>query len=258
MTTAQIWRSEEQAVFALRGLYQCYGYTPYKMSRFEEYDLYVRNKDFLISDRIITFSGEGGQAHGTEAGRDAVHREERPGGIGGGAEGLLQRERLPGLPGDHAGGAGVRGRSDGLLREQRSGLLQRRGVPGVSARNHCQYDKLPLEEEFTLNYRKYCGKNKPIVIANPNAPTGMTVPLHQIEQILRTNPDSLVVVDEAYVDFGGKSALPLIGKYENLLVVRTFSKSRCLAGGRLGYAFACPEVIADLEKIKYSTTTSAA
>mgnify|MGYP002517539953 FL=1 len=61
MTTARIWRSEEQAVFALRGLYQRYGYTPYKMSRFEEYDLYVRNKDFLISDRIITFSGEGGK-----------------------------------------------------------------------------------------------------------------------------------------------------------------------------------------------------
>ena len=112
---------------------------------------------------------------------------------------------------------------------------------------------IPVEEDFTLNYRKYCGKNKLVVIANPNAPTGMTIPLHQIEQILRTNSDCLVVIDEAYVDFGGKSALPLIGKYENLLVVRTFSKSRCLAGGRLGYAFASPEVIADLEKIKYST-----
>lgn len=112
---------------------------------------------------------------------------------------------------------------------------------------------IPLEADFSLNYRKYCGKNKLIVIANPNAPTGMAIPLHQIEQILRTNSDSLVVIDEAYVDFGGKTALPLIEKYDNLLVTRTYSKSRCLAGGRLGYAFAQPGIIADLEKIKYST-----
>ena len=92
-----------------------------------------------------------------------------------------------------------------------------------------------------------------IVIANPNAPTGMTIPVWQIEEILKTNPDSLVLIDEAYVDFGGESCLPLIKTYDNLLVTRTFSKSRCLAGGRLGYAFANPAIIADLEKIKYST-----
>ena len=115
------------------------------------------------------------------------------------------------------------------------------------------YEKIPLELDFTLDYETYCGKNKMVVIANPNAPTGMSIPVWQIEQIVKTNPDSLVLIDEAYVDFGGESALPLIAKYDNLLVTRTFSKSRCMAGARLGYAFASPAIIADLEKIKYST-----
>ena len=115
------------------------------------------------------------------------------------------------------------------------------------------YEKIPLEPDFTLDYETYCGKNKMVVIANPNAPTGMSIPVWQIEQIVKTNPDSLVLIDEAYVDFGGESALPLIAKYDNLLVTRTFSKSRCMAGARLGYAFASPAIIADLEKIKYST-----
>ena len=114
-------------------------------------------------------------------------------------------------------------------------------------------EKIPLEADFSVDYRKYCGKDKMVVIANPNAPTGMTIPVSQIEEILKTNPNSLVLIDEAYVDFGGESCLPLISRYDNLLVTRTFSKSRCLAGGRLGYAFANPGIIADLEKIKYST-----
>ncbi len=114
-------------------------------------------------------------------------------------------------------------------------------------------EKIPLEPDFSLDYQKYCGKNKMVVIANPNAPTGRSIPVWQIEEILKTNPESLVLIDEAYVDFGGQSALPLVEKYDNLLVTRTFSKSRCLAGGRLGYAFASAEIIADLEKIKYST-----
>ncbi len=115
------------------------------------------------------------------------------------------------------------------------------------------YEKIPLEADFSVNYENYCGKNKMVVIANPNAPTGMSIPVSQIEAILKTNPDSLVLIDEAYVDFGGESALKLIDQYDNLLVTRTFSKSRCLAGGRLGYAFASPAIIEDLEKIKYST-----
>ena len=114
-------------------------------------------------------------------------------------------------------------------------------------------DIIPLEADFSLDYQKYCGRNQLIVIANPNAPTGMEIPLWQIEEILKTNPDSVVVIDEAYVDFGGSSCYKLIENYVNLLVVRTFSKSRCMAGARLGYAFGDPALIQDLEKLKYST-----
>jgi len=114
-------------------------------------------------------------------------------------------------------------------------------------------DIIPLEADFSLDYKKYCGRNQMIVIANPNAPTGMEIPLWQIEEILKTNPDAVVVIDEAYVDFGGTSCYKLIDSYGNLLVVRTFSKSRCMAGARLGYAFGSPALIEDLEKLKYST-----
>jgi histidinol-phosphate aminotransferase len=113
--------------------------------------------------------------------------------------------------------------------------------------------KIPLKADFSIDPAEYCGVGKMVVIANPNAPTGMSLSLEQVESIVKSNPDSLVLIDEAYVDFGGQTVLPLIEKYDNLLVVRTFSKSRCLAGGRLGYAFGSPEIIADLEKIKYST-----
>ena len=112
---------------------------------------------------------------------------------------------------------------------------------------------IPLEVDFSIDYARYLGKNKMVVIANPNAPTGLALPLSQIEEIVSSNPHSIVVIDEAYVDFGGESALPLISKYDNLVVVRTFSKSRSMAGARLGYAFASPEIIADLEKLRYST-----
>ena len=112
---------------------------------------------------------------------------------------------------------------------------------------------IPLEEDFSLDYKKYCGLDKMIVIANPNAPTGMEIPLWQIEEILKTNPNAVVLIDEAYVDFGGTSCYRMIENYANLLVVRTFSKSRCLAGARLGYAFGNKELIEDLEKLKYST-----
>ncbi len=116
-----------------------------------------------------------------------------------------------------------------------------------------QYEKIPLKADFSVDFRDYCGKGKLVVLANPNAPTGMGIPVGQIEEIVKSNPESVVLIDEAYVDFGGQTALPLIQKYDNLLVVRTFSKSRCLAGGRLGYAFANPQLIADMEKIQFST-----
>lgn len=117
------------------------------------------------------------------------------------------------------------------------------------------FTQIPLREEFRLDYRDYCGRDCNIVIANPNAPTGRAIPVSEIEEIVRTNPHHAVLIDEAYIDFGGESCLPLIKKYGNLIVCQTFSKFRSLAGGRLGYAMGQPELIADLDKIKYSTNS---
>lgn len=110
----------------------------------------------------------------------------------------------------------------------------------------------PLDDEFHIrveDYKKDCGG---IVIPNPNAPTGVEMGLSQIEEILKSNPDVIVIIDEAYVDFGAYSALSLLPKYENLLVVQTFSKSRSLAGMRIGYAIGCPKMIKYLNDVKYS------
>ena len=113
--------------------------------------------------------------------------------------------------------------------------------------------EIPLSPSMEIIPEDYFGAKGTIFIANPNAPTGIALPLSAIEAILRNNPDNIVVIDEAYVDFGGESALSLIGKYDNLLVTRTFSKSRSLAGGRLGVGFGAASLIADLRTIKYST-----
>lgn len=112
---------------------------------------------------------------------------------------------------------------------------------------------IPLNEDFTLNTKAFMNRNQFIVIANPNAPTGIEVSQCEIEEIVKSNPNSVVVIDEAYVDFGSRSAIPLTEKYDNLLVCRTYSKFMSMAGARLGYAIGNVSLIEDLDKIKYST-----
>ena len=127
--------------------------------------------------------------------------------------------------------------------------------PVYAALYRLLYTEIPLREDFRLEPSDYFNLNKNIVIANPNAPTGRVISVGEIEEIVRTNPGHVVMVDEAYIDFGGESCLPLVGKYENLLVCQTFSKFRSLAGGRLGFAIASPVLIEDLDKMKYSTNS---
>ncbi len=119
--------------------------------------------------------------------------------------------------------------------------------------HHIPCERIPLNEDFTLNPSDYFQKNKLIVLTNPNAPTGLALTRAQIRSILEQNPDSVVLLDEAYVDFGAESAVPLLAEFENLLVVMTFSKSRSLAGARLGFALGSADLISDLNRLKYST-----
>jgi histidinol-phosphate aminotransferase len=124
--------------------------------------------------------------------------------------------------------------------------------PVYAERVGAKAEIIPLEADFSIDINKYIGKGGMVVIANPNAPTGMALPLADVEKIVAGNPDSVVLIDEAYVDFGGESAVGLVKKYDNLIVARTFSKSRSLAGARLGFGIASEGLIADMNKIKYS------
>lgn len=114
------------------------------------------------------------------------------------------------------------------------------------------FETIPLTSSFRINVRDYDRPNGGVILPNPNAPTGICEPLSFLEDLLNHNQDCIVIIDEAYIDFGGVSALPLLEKYENLVVVQTMSKSRSLAGLRIGYALASPVLIAALEAVKNS------
>lgn len=117
------------------------------------------------------------------------------------------------------------------------------------------YKTIPLDDDFRIPLEKFYSENTPnggVIIANPNAPVGIFEPVSKIEEVVAHNKDSVVIVDEAYIDFGGESALPLIEKYDNLLVVQTFSKSRAMAGMRIGFAFGCKKLIKYMKDVKFS------
>lgn len=117
------------------------------------------------------------------------------------------------------------------------------------------YRQVPLDADFKLQPTDYSAENGGIIFPNPNAPTGIALGPDAVESIVRSNPGSVVIVDEAYVDFGTASALPLLEKYDNLLVVQTFSKSRSMAGMRIGFAIGSRELIACMQDVKYSVNS---
>ena len=125
--------------------------------------------------------------------------------------------------------------------------------PVYAQLNHVPFKEIPLTEDFSIDLDEYKKRKGTIFLANPNAPTGKALPAAEIEALAAADPDRIVAVDEAYVDFGAESCVPLVKKYDNVLVIQTYSKSRSLAGARLGYAVACPALIADLNTIKFST-----
>jgi len=118
-----------------------------------------------------------------------------------------------------------------------------------------QHTIVPLKDDFTIDIKPYCTDGAGIILANPNAPTGIALDIDNLETILRNNPNNIVMIDEAYVDFGATSVMPLIKEYENLLVIQTFSKSRALAGLRVGFAVGNKDLIQGLNRIKNSVNS---
>jgi len=114
------------------------------------------------------------------------------------------------------------------------------------------YTEIPLKDDFSIDIKGYFNIGKNVIIANPNAPTGIALPLSDIEAVVQANPDFIVLVDEAYIDFGAESAIALTHVYDNLLVVHTYSKSRSLAGARMSFAIGPAPIIGDMNKMKYS------
>ena len=119
-----------------------------------------------------------------------------------------------------------------------------------AAAHHIPLHRIALRGDFSVDVSAFCGLGETVVLANPNAPTGLAIRPEQAERIARSNPEHVVIIDEAYVDFGADTCLPLIARCPNLLITRTFSKSRSLAGARLGFAVGCPALIAELETVR--------
>ncbi len=119
--------------------------------------------------------------------------------------------------------------------------------------NSVTYREIPLDKDLKIDLSDYSGLKGTVFIANPNAPTGIYITVEEIEKLVKSNPNCLFVIDEAYVDFGNQSAVPLVKKYDNILVTQTFSKSRSMAGARLGFGVGNKDLIKAMNTIKYST-----
>ena len=125
--------------------------------------------------------------------------------------------------------------------------------PVFSELFNCELIEIPLREDFSIAYEDYISINRNIIIANPNAPTGLLLKEQDIKKIAESNPNNIVIIDEAYIDFSGSiGSLKLLEELDNIIIVQTFSKSRALAGLRIGYAMASKDIIEDLTKVKYS------
>lgn len=177
-------------------------------------------------------------------------------------EGTVLREKLAGLYGVKPGQVFLSNGSDDILNFAFMAFgadgavfpsLTYSFYPVFADLHQVAYETVPLQEDFSVDATALAGRGKLTVLANPNAPTGLALSLDQVEAIVAADPSHVVVVDEAYVDFGAESAAALLDQYDNLLVVMTYSKSRSMAGARLGFALGSRAIIEDLEKLKYST-----